>query len=70
MKVLVINQQMRNPNRPSLTKQCPCNSGKLHQKCCGSGGGSGMLIKEDEAFCLQSNGGCGQFIMVINPIDL
>ena len=45
MDVLVINQQMRNPNRPSLTRKCDCGSGKLYKKCHGVDGGTGILTK-------------------------
>ena len=52
---MVHSTQTRNPNRPSLTKECDCGSGKLYQKCCGAGGGSGHLSKDDgTAYCLDS----------------
>lgn len=62
--VIVINQQTRNPARPSLTRICPCGSEKLYRKCCGTSGGSGILVKMDEAFCLATGGGSGQFVSV------
>ena len=43
--VWVLNQQTRNPNRPSLKY---------------SSGGTGPLWKLDEAFCLPTTGGSGQ----------
>ncbi len=47
--------QTRNPNRPSLTKKCDCASGKLYQKCCGAGGGSGLISKDDgTTYCLDT----------------
>ena len=47
--------QTRNPNRPSLTKECDCGSGKLYKKCCGAGGGSGHISKEDgTTYCLDT----------------
>lgn len=51
--VKVHSTQTRSANRPSLTKKCDCKSGKLYQKCCGKGGGSGHLSKEDgTSYCL------------------
>ncbi len=46
----VHNMQPRNPDRPSLTKECPCGSGKLYQKCCGVPAGSGHLSREDTSY--------------------
>ena len=31
MSILVVNSQMRNPDRPSLKKICACGSGKLYK---------------------------------------
>lgn len=46
--IIVLNAQARSPDRPSLRY---------------SSGGSGPLIKKNEAFCLAtSNGGGGQYI--------
>jgi DNA (cytosine-5)-methyltransferase 1 len=51
----VHSTQTRNPNRPSLTRECDCGSKKLYQKCCGAGGGSGHLAKDDgTTYCLDS----------------
>tara|TARA_R100000808_G_scaffold2037_4_gene8642 strand:- start:2249 stop:3754 length:1506 start_codon:yes stop_codon:yes gene_type:complete len=51
----VYSTQLRNPNRPSLTKVCDCGSKKLYKKCCGVDGGSGVLSKEDgTTYCLDS----------------
>jgi hypothetical protein len=44
MSVYVINAQTRSPTRPSLKY---------------SSGGSGPLIKKDEAFCLATSNGGG-----------
>jgi len=44
----VLNQQTRNADRPSLKY---------------SSGGSGLLVKEDEAFCLPAGGGSGQYLL-------
>lgn len=66
LRVLVINAQMRSPNRPSLTRMCDCGSGKLYKRCHGVDGGSGLLMKWDEAYCLPTQGGCGQYIMEVN----
>ena len=47
--------QTRNPNRPSLTRKCDCGSNKLYQKCCGSGGGTGLISKDDgTTYCLDT----------------
>ena len=43
----VHNTQVRNPNRPSLTRICDCGSKKLYKKCCGQDGGAGHLSKND-----------------------
>jgi len=53
--IIVHNLQQRDANRPSLTKQCPCGSGKIYPKCCGTPGGSGYLSKADSTYCLDSN---------------
>jgi len=54
---IVHNLQTRSPNRPSLTKICPCGSGKLYKKCCGVDGGSGHLSRDDGVtYCLDSSG--------------
>ena len=51
----VHSTQTRNPNRPSLTRKCDCGSKKLYQKCCGAGGGSGHLSRDDgNTYCLDS----------------
>jgi len=50
-KIRVINQQTRSKDRPSLKY---------------SSGGFGMLCKDDEAFCLPTTGGSGQFIQRLN----
>lgn len=42
--IVVINSQTRSPDRPSLQY---------------SSGGSGILIKKNEAFCLPAGGGGG-----------
>lgn len=62
-EVFVLNAQTRNPNRPSLTRKCDCGSGKLFKNCHGTSGGSGPLVKKDEAFCLPTTGGSGQFVI-------
>lgn len=64
--IIVINSQMRNANRPSLTKLCECGSGKLYKKCHGVDGGAGILIKKNEAFCLPTGGSGGQYIVENN----
>jgi DNA-cytosine methyltransferase len=47
--------QSRSADRPSLTKECPCGSKKLYQKCCGVPSGTGHLSKDDGTiFCLDS----------------
>lgn len=48
MSVYVLNAQTRSPDRPSLKY---------------SSGGSGPLIKKDEAFCLATSNGGGQYII-------
>jgi len=53
--VQVHNMQPRSPDRPSLTKLCPCGSGKLYQKCCGVSSGTGHLQRDDTAYCLDSH---------------
>tara|TARA_R110002012_G_scaffold55981_4_gene143020 strand:- start:2544 stop:3587 length:1044 start_codon:yes stop_codon:yes gene_type:complete len=51
----VYSTQMRNPNRPSLTRICDCGSKKLYKKCCGTDGGYGILSKNDgSVYCLDS----------------
>jgi len=47
--VMVLNQQTRSPNRPSLKY---------------SSGGSGPLWKKNEAFCIPTSGGSGQYIVM------
>ncbi len=44
----VLNQQTRSADRPSLQY---------------SSGGSGLLVKENEAFCLPTSGGSGQYLL-------
>ena len=44
----VLNQQTRSADRPSLKY---------------SSGGSGLLVKKDEAFCLPTTGGSGQYLL-------
>jgi DNA (cytosine-5)-methyltransferase 1 len=44
----VLNQQTRNSDRPSLRY---------------SSGGSGLLVKKDQAFCLPTSGGSGQYLL-------
>ena len=47
--------QQRGAERPSLTKECDCGSGKLKKKCCGVAGGSGHLAKQDgTVYCLDT----------------
>jgi len=47
--------QQRGSNRPSLTRMCDCDSGKLYQKCCGAGGGSGHISRDDgTTYCLDT----------------
>jgi DNA (cytosine-5)-methyltransferase 1 len=47
--------QSRNPNRPSLTRECDCGSKKLYKKCCGVDGGTGLISKDDgTTYCLDS----------------
>ena len=51
----VHNTQVRNPNRPSLTRICDCGSKKLYKKCCGQDGGAGHLSKNDgTTYCLDT----------------
>ncbi len=50
--VAVHNMQPRNPNRPALTKICPCGSKKLYQNCHGVPAGSGHLSRADTSYCL------------------
>ena len=50
----VLNQQARNPNRPSLKY---------------SSGGSGPLWKKNEAFCLPTTGGSGQYVAAIPKLN-
>jgi len=54
-KILVHNLQPRSPTRPSLTKQCPCGSGRIYPKCCGVPAGSGYLSKKGSTYCLEPN---------------
>jgi DNA (cytosine-5)-methyltransferase 1 len=57
---VVHNLQTRNPNRPSLTRLCDCNSGKLYQKCCGTPAGSGHISKSDgTTYCLDTGNSQG-----------
>lgn len=65
-KILVMNPQTRSANRPSQIKICECGSGKLRKKCCGTQGGSGILLREDVAYCLSTQNGCGNLIVEIN----
>ena len=44
----VLNQQTRSADRPSLKY---------------SSGGSGLLVKKDEAFCIPTTGGSGQYLL-------
>ena len=47
--------QQRGADRPSLTKECDCGSGKLKKNCCGVSGGSGHLAKKDgTVYCLDT----------------
>jgi hypothetical protein len=62
--ILVINPQTRSADRPSLTRTCDCGSGKLYKSCHGASGGHGLLIKYNEAFCLPTSGGGGNYIVV------
>ena len=61
------NLQRRNSNRPSLTRVCDCDSGKLYKKCCGVAGGSGHLSKKDgTTYALDSQ--CGQGVKIESSI--
>ena len=46
-QILVHNLQPRSADRPSLTKECDCGSGKLYKKCHGVDAGTGHLSKKD-----------------------
>ena len=51
----VHSTQTRGADRPSLTKECDCGSGKLKKKCCGASGGSGHLSRKDgNTYCLDT----------------
>ena len=54
-QIKVYSTQLRNPNRPSLTKVCDCGSEKLYKKCCGADGGVGILAKNDGTiYCMDT----------------